>query len=202
MRSIPPALLPVLRSEHQARLLVELLLDVAREETLSELARRTDTPLSTLHLEVQRLVEAGILSERVEGRNRLLRANTDSRLFRPLAELLLVTYGPAAVVAEEFSGLAGVRAVYIFGSWAARYLGDPGETPRDIDVLVVGEKVSRLEVSAAAQRAEDRLRIPVQAVAVTNARWVAASDPLVAQIKASPLYTAFDRDAETAQATG
>jgi DNA-binding transcriptional ArsR family regulator len=202
MRSIPPALLPVLRSEHQARLLVELLLDVAREETLSELARRTDTPLSTLHLEVQRLVEAGILSERVEGRNRLLRANTDSRLFRPLAELLLVTYGPAAVVAEEFGGLAGVRAVYIFGSWAARYLGDPGETPRDIDVLAVGEKVSRLAVSAAAQRAEDRLRIPVQTVVVTSARWAAATDPLVAQIQASPLFTAFDRDAANAKAVG
>jgi DNA-binding transcriptional ArsR family regulator len=202
MRSTPPPLLPILRSQHQARLLVELLLDPAREETLSELARRTDTPLSTLHLEVQRLVEAGILAERVEGRNRLLRANTDSRLFRPLAELILVTYGPASVVAEEFGALAGVRAVYIFGSWAARYLGDPGEPPHDIDVLVVGDRVSRLQVSAAAQRAEDRLRIPVQTVVVTNARWAGASDALIAQIKASPLFAAFDRDAATAEAVG
>ena len=59
--------------------------------------------------------------------------------------------------------------MYIFGSLAARYLGDPGETPHDIDVLVVGDKVSRLQVSAAAQRAEARLRIPVQTVVATNA---------------------------------
>ena len=67
---------------------------------------------------------------------------------------------------------------------------------------VVGDKVSRLQVSSAAQRAEDRLRIPVQTVVVTNARWAGASDPLIAQVKASPLFAAFDRDAATAEAVG
>jgi hypothetical protein len=27
---------------------------------------------------------------------------------------------------------------FVFGSWAQRHLGEPGATPRDIDVLVVG----------------------------------------------------------------
>jgi DNA-binding transcriptional ArsR family regulator len=112
MRSNGPPLLPILRSQNQARLLAELLLDPSREASLSELGRRLSVPVSTLHLEVERLVNAGILAERTDGRNRLLRANTDSRLFAPLAELLSITYGPAAVITEEFGDLDGVRAVY------------------------------------------------------------------------------------------
>lgn len=32
----------------------------------------------------------------------------------------------------------GVERVLVFGSWACRHLGEPGPTPRDIDVLVLG----------------------------------------------------------------
>jgi DNA-binding Lrp family transcriptional regulator len=196
MRSMGPPLLPILRSQNQARLLAELLLDPSREASLSELGRRLSAPVSTLHLEVERLVEAGILSERTVGRNRLLRANTDSRLFAPLAELLSITYGPATVIAEEFGDLGGIRAVYIFGSWAARYLGVPGESPHDIDVMIVGTRVSRLNVSAASQRSEDRMRIPVQAIVVTPDRWAEPDEPLIHQIQSAPLYVVLDRDTE------
>lgn len=55
----------------------------------------------------------------------MVRANPDSRLTQPLAELLLLSWGPLQVVAEEFSGLAEAEQVLIFGSWAARYHGIP-----------------------------------------------------------------------------
>jgi predicted nucleotidyltransferase len=32
----------------------------------------------------------------------------------------------------------GVAEAYIYGSWAARYHGEPGSIPADVDVLVVG----------------------------------------------------------------
>jgi DNA-binding transcriptional ArsR family regulator len=188
MRSEPPALLPIFRSQHQAHLLAELLLHPDEELTLTELATRLNVALSTVHLEVGRLVEAGILSERAVGRSRLVRANRASRLNRPLTDLLMATYGPATVVAEEFSGLAGMRDLYIFGSWAARYAGEAGPSPNDVDVAVVGDKISRLEVDAAAQRAEQRLRLPVNPVVIAPSRWNGKSDPLSAQIRASRTY--------------
>ncbi len=48
--------------------------------------------------------------------------------------------GPADVVTgrDEFAGLEGVVQVVIFGSWAARYEGERGLPPNDVDVLVVG----------------------------------------------------------------
>ncbi len=33
----------------------------------------------------------------------------------------------------------GVQEAFVFGSWAARYMGEPGAAPRDIDVVVIGD---------------------------------------------------------------
>src|SRR5215469_8471408 len=135
MRSDAPRLLPVLRSQHQADLLTMLLLHPDEEYTIADLARRLSIPQSTVSGEVRRLADAGILAVRSVGRSRLVRANAGSRLTGPLTELLTLTYGPHVVVSEEFAGLRGVAAVVIFGSWAARYRGQRGQPPSDVDVL-------------------------------------------------------------------
>jgi len=141
MRSEGPALLPVFRSQHQAELLMWLMLHPDQEFGVSDLAARLDVPLSTLHREVVRLDAAGLIASRTSGRNRLLRAKTSHPDAPALTQLLEVTFGPKAVVAEEFA-IPGAEQVLIFGSWAARYAGQAGPPPHDIDVLVVG-KVDR-----------------------------------------------------------
>ncbi|MGH9249047.1 MAG: hypothetical protein ACRD0W_05980, partial [Acidimicrobiales bacterium] len=150
MRSNGPALLPVFRSQHQAELLMWLMLHPDKEFSVSDLAARLDVPISTLHREVVRLDHAGLIASRTLGRNRMLRANVDHPAARPLTLLLEVTFGPKAVVAEEFA-LHGVEQVLIFGSWAARYAGEAGPPPHDIDVLVIG-RVDRADLYDAADR--------------------------------------------------
>jgi hypothetical protein len=48
---------------------------------------------------------------------------------------------------------------------------------------------------AAASRAENRLGMQVNPVVCSPERWVAAADPLVQEIHASPQVTVLDRDA-------
>ena len=93
MRSQGPALLPIFRSQHQAELLMWLLLHPEEEYGVTELADRVRAPLSTLHREVVRLEAAGLISSRSLGRNRLLRANLGHPASRPLAELLDLSFG-------------------------------------------------------------------------------------------------------------
>ena len=109
MRSAAPALLPVFRSRLQADILAALLLNPEAEYSMTELAQRFHAPLSTVHGEVKRLTDAGLLRRREVGRSAMVRANPDNRLVQPLAELLLLSWGPPQVVAEEFSGLDGGR---------------------------------------------------------------------------------------------
>ena len=86
--------------------------------------------------------------------------NSSSPAVGPLTQLTLVTFGPHTVVAEEFADL-GADRVIIFGSWASRYNDEPGPVPGDIDVLVLGNELSRAALYAAAERAEARLGLPV-----------------------------------------
>ena len=161
-----------------------LLLHPDEEYGVTDLATRLDVPVSTLHREIVRLDDAGLITSRSLGRNRMVRANMEHSAAPALTKLLEVTFGPKAVIAEEFN-IPGAEMVLIFGSWAARYAGEIGPPPNDIDVLVVG-KVSRADLYEAADRAYARLGIEVNPVIRSAKRWEEPDDALVVQIKASP----------------
>ncbi|MGB6570082.1 MAG: helix-turn-helix domain-containing protein, partial [Trebonia sp.] len=74
MRSEAPALLPVFRSQLQADILAALLLRPEQEYSLTDLARRFNAPLSTVHDEVKRLTDAGLLRRHSVGRSALVQA--------------------------------------------------------------------------------------------------------------------------------
>jgi predicted nucleotidyltransferase len=189
--------LPIFRSHRQQQLLVLTLLQPAREYTLAELAGLLESPLSSLHREVEALVDADVLRSRRIGRVRLVSANMESPLARPLAEILSTTQGPITVVAEEFADIPGTELVLIFGSWAARHNGRPGRPPADIDVLVVGSP-NRDHVYDSAERAEARLRMPVDPVVVSRQRWDEGSGLLVREVQASDRMLVIDRRGEAA----
>src|ERR1700761_4864934 len=185
MRSDAPALLPILRSRHLAEILTVLLLHPDVEYTLSELAATLGLPLTTVQREVTRLSTAALIKERRVGRSRLVSADLSSRYARPLADLVTLAFGPHFVIGEEFGSLDAV-AVAIYGSWAAREGGVAGHPPHDVDVLVIGE-VPRRDAYEAAEHAEQRLGLPVNPVLCSQARWLAATDPLIQQIRTAPI---------------
>ncbi|MEJ7744992.1 MAG: hypothetical protein WKF73_22140 [Nocardioidaceae bacterium] len=94
------------------------------------------------------------------------------------------------IIAEEFA-IPGVEQVLIVGSWAARYAGEAGPPPHDIDVLVIG-KVDRADLYEAADRAQVRLGTEVSPVVRTSKQWDDPADALVAQIKASAFAVVLD----------
>lgn len=166
MRTQAPLLAPIFRSEGQARLLSVALLD--GEYSLSELAGRADLAYGTAHREVGRLLNAGILSERLVGRTRLIRANDASPLVSPLREILVITTGPVALLREEFERIDGIEAAFLYGSFAARMHGVSGAAPQDIDVMVIGGPRADA-VYDACSRVETAVRRPVNPTIMTRA---------------------------------
>ncbi|WP_328532255.1 MarR family transcriptional regulator [Nocardioides sp. NBC_00368] len=137
MRSQAPVLAPLFRSEAQALLLSELLLP-GEELSMTDLAERVGLPYPTVHREVARLLDAGLLADRRVGRTRLVKGNEQSPLLAPTREILLTVTGPAVLLREALEGLDGIERAYIFGSFAARAKGEPGPPPNDIDLMVIG----------------------------------------------------------------
>lgn len=189
--------MPIFRSCHQADLLTYLFLQPGEEFTLSELAARMSVAQPTMHREVTRLVEAGLISSRQVGRARLIKANEEHPAAPALTSLLEVTFGPRVVIEEEFAVLNAL-AVIIFGSWAARYSGDRGGPPADVDVLVIGD-VDRGEVHGAADRAQSRLGLPVNPVLRSEESWRTSNDPLRAEIMESAHITVLPEAALAAR---
>ena len=104
-----------------------------------------------------------------------------------MSQIVLATYGPPIVVAEEFADIDGAEAVMLFGSWAARQAGRAGHMPNDIDILIVGD-ADRDAVDLAAERVEQRLGFPTQAVVRTRDQWDEGAESFIRELKARPLY--------------
>jgi hypothetical protein len=189
MQAPPPPLMPLLRPRLQDELLTLVLLTPGQEWSLTELAGRVGASVSSAQRQMARAEEAGVVSSRRLGSTRLVSAAA-SPLTDPLTELLLRSFGPRQVVAEELAGLAGVEAAYLFGSWAARYAGQPGPAPADIDLLVIG-RPDRDDLDDAVQRASSRPAREVNATVRSVQWWRDGGDGFHAEVSGRPLVPVF-----------
>jgi len=185
MRKSAPLLLPIFRSEGQARLLARVYLSPDRPAPLADLARELGVDRGGLTREADRLEQAGLIrSERV-GRQRILHPNEDSLYFPELKALLLKALGPASVIGPIVGELHGVERAFLVGSWAARYQGEPGHPPADIDLLLVGTP----EWGAVARIARELTSLlgrEVNPTIVSPGQWRDADDGFIRQVKRDP----------------
>lgn len=190
MRSSPPALLPLLRSQVAGDLLALLYLHPDDEFSLTEVASAIGASLNAVHHEVSRLSPARLIKDRKRGNLRLVSAVTDSLLARPLTDLLAVTYGPLPVLNDLLKDVSGIEEAYIYGSWAARYRGEPGPIPGDVDVIVVGSPTLD-DLDDAADEAQRQLRRPVNIRRMRPETWADPDpdDPFLRSVRSRPLVS-------------
>ncbi|WP_166785656.1 MULTISPECIES: ArsR family transcriptional regulator [Cryobacterium] len=182
-----PTLAPLFRSDAQGEILARLFLNPDRSFTISDLARAAHTPYSSAHREVSRIAKMGLASTSKRGQAVEVRARRDTPAFRPLAELLGLTYGPAVVIPHHLAGIVGIDAAFLYGSWAARRAGEPGDAPGDIDLLIVGNP-PRGQVYEASRTAGITLARAVNPRIVSAAAWKAAdTDPFLRTLSERPL---------------
>ena len=181
-------LLPLLRSPLLGEMLAWVFLHPENSYSVTELADRFKVSQSTVSREADRLAESGLVTEERRGNLRLLRAELSNPLARPLTELLALTYGPAAVLADLLPPIDGIVEAYIYGSWAARYAGEAGPPPRDVEVLVVGDADDD-DLADAARAAERRLAREVNIHRLSVDSWRSGDDPFLASVRTRPLYS-------------
>lgn len=181
-------MLPLLRSRVQGDLLALLYLHPDRDYSLTEAAALIGASVKSVHTEASRLITAGFVRDSRRGNVHLIRAVTDSPVSRPLTDLLAVTYGPLPVLNDLLAGAEGITHAFIYGSWAARYLGEPGPVPGDVDVLVVGT-ADPDDLDEIARAAQHRLGRPIDIRRIRPAAWAAPdpADPFLASVRERPL---------------
>jgi hypothetical protein len=160
-----------MRSQQQGEILALLLGDPELELSLTDISQRMHVPHPSVHREIERAERAGLVSTRKIGNTRLVRANTASPYYAGLAEVLTRAFGVPAILGDVLGPVEGISAAYIFGSWAARHAGQPGQRPvGDIDVLVLGTP-DRDQLYGALGIAEQRLGRQVEAT-IRDSSWL------------------------------
>lgn len=184
MRVAPPPLFPLLRSDLQARILARTFLG-GEEESVAELAAAIGADPGNTAREVTRLEQGDVLLSRRVGRTKLVQAHTGAPFYRPLHDLITIVLGPATVLAERLAAVEGIVFADIFGSWAARYRGEPGPAPADIDLLIVGSP-DRDDLYEVTQEASRLLNRAVNPVIISAKRWTTSDDGFIVELRTRP----------------
>lgn len=155
---------------------------------IREISDRTEIPYSVAHREIDRLEKAGLVATSRFGGARVVRPVETHPLYPELRSLLLKAYGPREVLAALLKDEPGVNDAYLYGSWAARYLGDWGAHPQDLDVAVIGSpQIGRIEELEAV--AEDRLGQPVHIHVVAPADWASKASGFIKTVRSRPMVS-------------
>ena len=186
MNDDPTTALPIFRSPRQFKVMAHVLIHAGRSFTIPDLVSATGVSQPTVWREVEKLRQAGVFTSVRMGRAELVRADESSQFFPELRSLALKLMGPAILLRERLAGIAGLTDAYIVGSWAARYLGEPGPPPRDLDLVVVGD-VNPDDVDAATETLGETAGLPVNAVVVSPEEWELARSGFLREVKSRPM---------------
>jgi len=136
MKYLMSLLSEIVFKEYRRRVLGLLLLTPDESYHVREIARLTGTVAGTLHKELTKLAEAGVLLREPQGKQVYYRANTDCLIFEELASILRKTSGVKDILAEQLRPRSDdIKAAFVFGSVAS----GKATAESDIDILVIGD---------------------------------------------------------------
>lgn len=129
--------------------------------TGAELARRTGIPQQTVAREVTRLEHAGVLVTKRVGTAKTIHPELGLPYLTVLRQLLAYAGGAIPMLESAFRDNPAIDEVFIFGSWAARFRGEPGPPPNDLDVAVVSDSLTRFDLAEARLDLESDSRLSI-----------------------------------------
>ena len=182
--------MPLFRSRSLVLLLAHLLLrEEDSLESVSQLAVKLDLASSTVQRDVELLEQVGIVRSLRVGRTRVVSADPGCSSLGELRALFAKVYGPPQILSELLADVSGLSESFIFGSWAARYQGEAGPAPGDIDLLVICEekKLDANRVYEAARIASERLGREVNISIVNEDEWRTDHTGFLDTIRERPL---------------
>ncbi len=179
------ALASLLFKDYRRRVLGLLLLHPDQNYHVREIARLTGTVAGTLHKELTRLSEAGVLHKEAKGNQVFYSANRDCPVYYELASILRKTSGLVDVLADALAPLnERIKVAFVFGSMASGQEGSGS----DVDVLLVGD-VGYSEVVKALYPTQKTVGREINPKVFSEEEWKQMSinkDAFVKELQAKP----------------
>jgi predicted nucleotidyltransferase len=187
-------------SDYRRRVLGLLLLHPDTTYHVRELARLTGTSAGTLHKELSKLTQGGVLNRQEVGNQVRYSANRACPIFEELASIVRKTSGLAEVLADALSGVEKqIDLAFVFGS-VARGEQNSGS---DVDVMVVG-KLGFAEVVQVLHPVQMILQREINPVVYSPEEFrhrASSGDPFVQEVLAKPKLFVLGNENELGQLT-
>ncbi|MFH1442274.1 MAG: nucleotidyltransferase domain-containing protein [Candidatus Omnitrophota bacterium] len=107
----------------------------------------------TVHRELNRLADSGILNTRRIGNIRLFFLNKENPVYEELKNIFHKTEGAIKFIKDAFSKIKGIKTAFIYGSFAK---GDE-RSDSDIDIFIIGDLVKENELLTVIRSLEKKL---------------------------------------------
>ena len=121
----------------------------------NDIVRRAAMGRGTVRRELDRLMAAGLIVVSREGNQLYFQANSASPVYSELLGIIRKTFGVADVIREALASLGdGIRLAFVYGSVAK--ISDVKTS--DIDLMIVGDKLTYSDVMEALQPLEQSLQ--------------------------------------------
>ncbi|HSR63890.1 MAG TPA: nucleotidyltransferase domain-containing protein [Gammaproteobacteria bacterium] len=175
----------ILFKGYRKRVLALLLLNPDKGYHVREIARISGTVPGTLHKELARLADAGILTKAHIGNQVQYSADKDCPIYEELTGILRKTAGLVEVLADALSPLEEkIDVALMFGSMAS----DKATSASDVDLLVIGD-VKFSGVAKAVYPSQEILKREINPKVYTQKEWkklVAKQDGFIKEIMKQP----------------
>ncbi|MFQ6023916.1 MAG: nucleotidyltransferase domain-containing protein [Acidiferrobacterales bacterium] len=149
-----PSLSEALFSKTRRRVLGLLFGNPSRSYYANEVVRFAGVGIGAVQRELERLAAAGLATVTKIGNQKHYQANRQAPIFEEMRGIVLKTFGVGDVLREALAPLADrVHAAFIYGSVAK----GTDTASSDIDLMVIGEKLSYADVFPLLTKVETRL---------------------------------------------
>ncbi len=140
------------------------LLNPQSKRYINELAGILGVDPKNLYVKLKELEEReGFLKSEFRGRERYFYLNKNYPYLKEYRAIFLKTIGLEKMLKDSLVGIKGIKAAYIFGSYAKNKMN----TSSDVDLLVVGSH-SVIEVQKAIAKIQKRIDREINVINVSN----------------------------------
>lgn len=185
-------------AQHTILALLHLEADPLHPLTVSGISELTGVSVATVSRELTRLRDAGLVTERRSGNQRLVAAVTTGPVARHVRGLLLATDGAHLILRRAIedrvqAGVDDVDHAVIFGSYVTFVRGELGRPPNDIDLLLVGD-IDPQDAYDLCHQASVEISFEINPVVRSRAEWEADRSGFAESVRSNPRIVVFGHD--------
>ncbi len=155
----------LITSQTRIKLLLRFFLNPDTRGYLRQLASDFGESTNSIRVELNKLSRAEILTSRMEGRNKVYKANTTHPLFQDIRNIVLKSTGIDQVVNNILNKLGDMELAFIRGDYAT------GKDSGLIDLVVVGDLINKQELERVRMKTEKLIGRKISVLRLTKAEY-------------------------------